>query len=184
MTRRATSSPRAATAEQGDLGRGEGSGAWAPLTGYQVTAKTAGRPAVVKNLGPTATSAMLTGLKNGHTYKVTVAAESNGGSTKGTDTLYPTKLSLSGPKAIRHGTRAHLGGKLSSSDRNAKLSKRKLQLWAKPKGGKWSKIGTIKTKGGGHFDTTVKPRKKTTYKVVYGGHPGLASSHKFTVAVH
>jgi hypothetical protein len=158
-------------------------GAWAPLTGYKVSAKTAGRPAVVRNVGPTATSAMLTGLKNGHTYKVTVAAESNGGSTKGTDTLYPTKLSLSGPKAIRHGTRAHLGGKLSSSDRNAKLSKRKLQLWAKPKGGKWSMIGTIKTKGGGHFDTTVKPRKKTTYKVVYGGHPGLASSHKFTVAV-
>jgi hypothetical protein len=139
---------------------------------------------VVKNLGPTATSTMLTGLKNGHSYKVTVAAESNGGSTKGTDTLAATKLSLSGPRAIHRGARAHLGGKLSSSDPKAKLSKRKLQLWAKPKGGKWSMIGTIKTKGGGHFDTTVKPKKKTTYKVVYGGHPGLASSHKFTVAVH
>jgi Fibronectin type III domain len=158
--------------------------AWSPLTGYKVTAKTAGRPAVVKNVGLTATSTTLTGLKNGHSYKVTVTAQSNGGNANGTDTLAATKLSLSGPKAIRHGARAHLGGKLSSSDPKAKLSKRKLQLWAKPKGGKWSMIGTIKTKGGGHFDTTVKPKKKTTYKVVYGGHPGLASSHKFTVSVH
>ena len=131
-----------------------------------------------------ATAATLTGLKNKLTYTITVSAVTNGLSAAGTDKLYSTKLSLSGPKAIRHGTRAHLGGKLSSSDRNAKLSNRKLQLWAKPKGGKWSMIGTVKTKGGGHFDTTVKPKKKTTYKVVYGGHPGLASSHKFTVAVH
>ena len=156
---------------------------WAPLTGYKVKAKAPGHAAITKSVAANATAATLTGLKNKLTYTITVSARTNGLSAAGTDKLYSTKLSLSGPKAIRHGTRAHLSGKLSSSDPKAKLSKRKLQLWAKPKGGKWSMIGTVKTKGGGHFDKTVKPRKKTTYKVVYGGHPGLASSHKFTVAV-
>jgi hypothetical protein len=157
---------------------------YAPVTGYRVSAKAAGHPAVVKNVAANARSALLTGLNNKRTYKVTVTAQSSGGNSNGTVKLYSTKLSLSGPRSIRHGASAHLGGKLSSSDPKAKLSKRKVELWAKPKGGKWSQIGTIKTKGGGHFDATVKPKKTTTYKVVYGGHPGLASSHKFTVAVH
>jgi hypothetical protein len=157
---------------------------YAPLTGYRVSAKTAGHPAVVKNVGPNATSALLKGLKNGRTYKVTVSAQSNGGTANGTDKLYPTRLSLSGPRSIRHGGSARLSGTLSSSDPKAHLSKRTIEIWAKPKGGKWAKIGTVKTKGGGHFSRIVKPTRTTTYKAVYGGHPDLASSDKTTVSVH
>ena len=157
---------------------------YAPLTGYRVSAKAAGHPAVVKNVGPNATSALLKGLKNGRTYKVTVSAQSNGGTANGTDKLYPTRLSLSGPRSIRHGGSARLSGTLSSSDPKAHLSKRTIEIWAKPKGGKWAKIGTVKTKGGGHFSRIVKPTRTTTYKAVYGGHPDLASSDKTTVSVH
>jgi hypothetical protein len=158
-------------------------GAWAPLTGYKVTAKTAGRPAVVKNVAANATSAQLTGLKNGHAYKVTVSAENNSGHTNGTAKLAATKLSLSGTGAVRHGGTAHLSGTLKSSDPQTHVSKRTIEIWAKPKGGKWTKIGTVKTTGGGHFSKSVKPKKTTTYKAVYAGHPGLASSHKTTVVV-
>ena len=158
-------------------------GAWAPLTGYKVTAKTAGHPAVVKNVGPTATSAQLTGLKNGHAYKVTVSAENNSGHTNATTKLAATKISLTGPAAVHHGGSAHLSGTLKSSDPKTRVSKRTIEIWAKPKGGKWKKIGTVKTTGGGHFSTTAKPKKTTTYKAVYAGHPGLASSKKKTVAV-
>jgi hypothetical protein len=64
------------------------------------------------------------------------------------------------------------------------MSKRSLELWAKPKGGKWSRIGTIKTKGAGHYVHAVKPKKGTTYRVVYAGKPGLASNKSVKVLVH
>jgi hypothetical protein len=185
----APSAPGKVTAKGGD-GRskvtwtaGHAPGPWAPLTGYQVTAKTAGRPAVVKNLGPKATSTVLTGLKNGHSYKVTVSAENNSGHGNATAKLAATKISLTGPKSVHHGGTAHLSGVLKSTDKSTRVSKRKIEIWAKPKGGKWAKIGSVKTTGGGHFSTSVKPKKTTSYKAVYAGHPGLASRHKKTVAV-
>jgi hypothetical protein len=159
-------------------------GPWAPLSGYKVSAKAAGHPAIVKTVGAGATSAKLTGLNNSRTYKVTVTAQSSGGQANGSVKLYPTKVSLSAsPGSIHHGGSAKLSGTLSGRDPNGRFSKRTIEIWAKPKGGHWSKIGTVKTKGGGHFSRIVKPRRTTTYKAVYGGHPGLASHATATVIV-
>jgi hypothetical protein len=126
----------------------------------------------------------LKGLRNKSTYKVTVTATTNGTSADGTDKLFPTKLSLSAPKAIHRGGKAVLRGTLSTADSTVRVSKRPIEIWAKPKGRKWTKIATVKSKGGGHYAKAVKPKKRTTYRVMYAGHPGLASSHLATIAVH
>jgi hypothetical protein len=156
---------------------------YAPVTGYEVKAKAPGHPAVKKSVGANATSATLKGLSNKRTYTVTVTAQSSGGQTAGTDMLFPTKLSLSAPKAIRRGGKAVLRGTLSTADSSVRVSKRPIEIWAKPKGGTWTEIGTVKTESGGHFARTVKPKKRTTYRAVYAGNPGLASSHRATVIV-
>jgi hypothetical protein len=158
--------------------------AWAPLTGYLVQAKAKGHPAISKTVGPTARSTVLTRLNNSRTYTVTVTARSNGGQAHGTDVLYPTKITLKAkPGTIHRGAKSSLRGTLSSADRKAHLGKRKVAIWAKPKGGKWSKIATVKTRSTGRFATTVKPHKRTVYKAVYAGHPDLASSGRTTVVV-
>lgn len=156
---------------------------YAPVTGYAVTAKAPGHPAVKKSVGASATATTLKGLSNKLTYTVSVIAKSSGGQATGTDKLFPTKLSLSAPKAIHRGSKAVLRGTLSTADSTVRVSKRPIQIWAKPKGGKWTEIGIVKTKAGGHFARAVKPKKRTTYRAVYAGNPGLASSHRATVIV-
>jgi hypothetical protein len=157
---------------------------WLPVTGYKVTAKAAGHRPVSKTVGPTARSAVLKGLKNKFTYTVTVTARTNGLSTSGRDKLYPTKITLKAkPGAVARGSKAALRGRLSSIDRNMHLAKRKVTIWAKPKGHAWKKIATVRTRSGGVFSLRVKPHKKTTYRAVYSGHPDLGSSHKTTVHV-
>jgi hypothetical protein len=157
---------------------------YAPLTGYEVKAKAAGHPAVSKTVGPNATSAVLKGLSNNGTYLVTVTAQSNGGTASGTDRLYPTKMTLTAkPGTIHRGAKSILHGTLSSGDPEAVLAKRKVAIWAKPLGGKWSKIDTVLTTSTGAFSRTVRPLKRTIFKAVYAGHPDLASSHRTTVVV-
>lgn len=157
---------------------------YAPLTGYLVTAEAKGHPAVSTTVGPNATSATVTGLKNKLTYVVTVTAQSSGGAAGATDRLYPTRIHLvADPATIHRGSKATLRGTLSSGDPKAHLAKRTIHIWAKPKGGKWAKIGKVRTTGGGHFSRTVKPRKKTAYRAVYSGRPDLASQRLVTVVV-
>jgi len=158
---------------------------WAPLTGYKVSAKAAGHPAISKKVGPNATSATLKGLANKLTYKVTVTAQSNGGQAGASDMLYPTKMALRAkPGTIHRGDKSVLRGTLTSLDPKAHLAKRKVAIWAKPRGGHWAKIATVRTTSTGAFHDTVRPRKKTVYKAVYAGHPDLASSHRTTVVVN
>jgi hypothetical protein len=157
---------------------------WLPVTGHQVTAKAAGHPAVSKTVGPTARSAVLTGLKNKLTYTVTVTAQTNGQSASGSDKLYPTKITLKAkPRTVHKGRKAALHGRLSSIDPQMHLAKHKVAIWAKPKGHTWTKIATVRTKFRGVFSLRVKPHTRTTYRAVYSGHPDLASSHKTTVRV-
>jgi hypothetical protein len=126
---------------------------------------------------------VLKGLSNHHTYVVTVTAQSNGGKASATDRLYRTRMSLTAkPGTIHRGARSTLHGKLSTADPRA--GKRKVAIWAKPHGGRWSRIDTVRTTSAGAFSKTVKPHKRTTYKAVYGGHPDLASSSQTTVSVH
>jgi hypothetical protein len=157
---------------------------WLPVTGYKVTATAAGHPAISKTVGSTARSAVLKGLKNRLTYTVTVTARTNGLSASGRDKLYPTHITLRAkPTAVHQGRHAALRGKLSSIDPKMHLAKRKVAIWAKPKGHGWRKIATVRTKVGGVFSLRVKPHRKTTYRAVYPGHPNLASRHKATVHV-
>jgi hypothetical protein len=157
---------------------------YAPLTDVQVKAKATGHPAITKTVPADATSTVLTGLNNKLSYVVTVTARSNGGAASGTTFLARTKLSLTAkPGVIHRGGSSKLHGTLSSADPKAHLGKRKVTLWAKPKGGAWSRIATLRTSAKGAFAHTVKPRRTTAYKVVYAGRPDLASSHKTTVRV-
>ena len=157
---------------------------YAPVTTYKVSAKAAGHKAVVQTVTSPATSAVLKGLNNKLNYKVTVTAQSSGGQTGATDKLYATKVSLSAtPARVHRGGKSTLSGRLTSKDSSVRLSNRKVQIWAKPLGGKWSQIGTVTTKGGGHFTRVVRTQRKTTYKAVYLGKPGLAGQHKTTVSV-
>jgi hypothetical protein len=157
---------------------------WLPVTGYRVTAKAAGYPAVSKTVGPTARSAVLTGLKNRLTYTVTVTARTNGRYASARDKLYPTKITLEAkPRTVRKGGEAALRGTLSSIDPQMRLAQRKVAIWAKPQGHTWTKIATVRTTSGGVFSLRVKPHTSTTYRAVYSGHPDLASRHKTTVRV-
>jgi len=156
---------------------------YAPLTDYVVEAKAAGQPAVSVTTGPNATSAVLAGLKNKLDYVVTVTAESNGGLAAGTAKLFSTRIALTAkPRIIHRGDRSVLRGTLSSGDPQG-LGRRKVAIWAKHAGGRWVHIDTVRTTSKGAFSKRVKPRKRTTYRAVYAGHPDLASAHKTTVKV-
>jgi hypothetical protein len=157
---------------------------YAPLTGFLVKAKAAGHRAVKKKVGPKATSAVLKGLSNKAIYVVTVTARSNGGDASATDHLYPTKMSLSAqPGTIHRGAKATLHGRLATRDPHGKLGKRKVGIWAKPQGGRWTKIDTVRTTSTGSFSEVVRPHKRTSYRATYAGRPDLASSAHTTVAV-
>jgi hypothetical protein len=144
----------------------------------------AGHPAVSTTAGPNATSATVTGLNNKLNYVVTVTAQSSGGAADATGHLYSTGIHLAAiPAKIHHGDTSTLRGTLSSDDPGAHLAKRTIQIWAKPTGGTWSRIGKVSTTGGGHFSRIVKPRKKTVYRAMYSGHPDLASHRLVTVVV-
>ncbi|WP_151083448.1 right-handed parallel beta-helix repeat-containing protein [Nocardioides cynanchi] len=157
---------------------------WAPLTDYVVKAQAPGQPDVSVTTGPNATSATLAGLKNKVSYVVTVTAESNGGAATGTTRLSATKIAFTAkPRLIHRGATSMLSGKLSSGDPHARLGKRKIVIWGKHLGGRWAKVGTVRTTSKGTFSERVKPRKRTTYRAVYAGHPDLASSHRTTVSV-
>jgi hypothetical protein len=157
---------------------------YAPLTGYQVSAQATGLPTVSTTVGPNATSAVLKGLKNSHSYVVTVTALSSGGQADGTDRLYPTKITLAAkPGTIHRGARTTLRGKLTTGDPHGRLAKRKVVIWAKHSGGKWVKVKAVRTTSTGTFSHAVRPRKRTVYRAVYAGHPDLASHHQTTVSV-
>jgi hypothetical protein len=154
------------------------------VTEYIVRAKAAGHPTVAKTVGATATSARLTGLRNGVSYTVTVTARSNGGAAAGTTRLYATKVHFRAkPGRIHRGHKAVLRGRLTSMNPKAHLAKRHVAIWAKPKGHHWRQITTVRTKSDGTFALRVKPHKRTTYKAFYAGHPDLAAAHKTRVVV-
>ena len=157
---------------------------YAPVTGYDVTAKAPNHPAITKHVKGNATSALLTGLNNRLIYNVTVRANNASASASASDKLYPTALSLGGnPSHIRKGQKSTLQGKLSSKDPNAHLARRAIVISAKPVGGAWHKIGTARTTSTGNYSLGVRPGKKTTYKASYGGGPDLASQRQTTVFV-
>lgn len=149
---------------------------YAPVSGYTVSAKAAGHPAVTKTVGSGARSTTLSGLNNTLTYMVTVTARSSGGKASDTDTLYPTKLSLvAKPSHITRGQKAVLRGTLTSLDPSAKLAQRPIFISARPVGGTWHKVTTVRTTSTGRFSLSVGPRKRTSYQASYRGHPDLAS---------
>jgi hypothetical protein len=157
---------------------------YAPVTEYIVRAKAAGHPTVAKTVGATATSARLTGLRNGVSYTVTVTARSNGGAAAGTTRLYATKVHFRAkPGRIHRGHKAVLRGRLTSMNPKAHLGKRRVAIWAKPKGHHWRQITTVRTKSDGTFALRVKPHKRTAYRAFYAGHPDLAAAHKTKVVV-
>ncbi len=157
---------------------------YAPVTGYTVTAKAPGRKPVKKSVGANATSAMVTGLNNTVTYKVTVQANSNGGSTSSTDMLYPTSMKFGAkPGKVHKGQKSVLRGTLSSKDPSAKLARRAIVISSKKAGGSWSTLKTVRTSPQGTFSLGVRPGKRTSYRATYAGAPDLASSRLTTVRV-
>ncbi len=157
---------------------------WAPVQAYTVSAKAAGHKAVKTTVGATRTSAMLTGLNNRLTYQVTVRAENNSGVTTASSRLYPTKLSLGAkPARVTKGQKSVLRGTLSSADPSASFARRPIVISARPVGGKWHTVSTVRTKRGGVYSLSVRTSKNTVYRATYAGRPGLASSHLTKVTV-
>ncbi len=158
--------------------------AYAPVTGYVVSAKAAGHKAITSTVGATATSTRLNGLNNKLTYKVKVRALNNSGGAAAASTLYPTKLSLGAkPARVSKGQKSVLRGKLTSQDSTVRLVGRTIVISAKPAGGKWHTISKVRTKTGGVFSKTVRTGKKTVYRASYAGKPGLASMRMTTIRV-
>ncbi len=158
--------------------------AYAPVTGYVVTAKAAGHKAIKATVGPSATSTPLSGLNNRLSYKVTVRAQNNSGSSVASSMLYPTKLTLGAkPAQVNKGQKSVLRGTLTSQDSTVRLVGRTIVISAKPAGGKWHTISKVKTKTGGVFSKTVRTGKKTVYRASYAGKPGLASTRMTTIRV-
>lgn len=158
--------------------------AYAPVTGYTVLAKAAGRKPIKTTVGGDATSATVAGLNNTLSYTVTVQANSNGGSTSATDMLYPTSMKFGAkPGKIRKGQKSVLRGTLSSKDPSAKLARRVIFISVKKAGGAWKVLKTARTTPMGTFSVGVRPGKRTTYRASYAGAPDLASSRLTTVRV-
>jgi hypothetical protein len=163
------------------------------IDSYTVTSSPDGRSATVFAQGfsaPPATTATVTGLKNGTTYTFTVVAHNRGGNSNDSEPSNavtpigdPTLL-FRAPKAIDSGTSARLHGRLISSNGNP-LGGAKVKLQQRHSGA--HQFGTIKvltTGKKGYWSFEVKPKTTTRYRVKWkgdaGNHPVVAGK---TVAV-
>ncbi len=81
------------------------------------------------------------------------------------------------------GQKSVLRGTLTSQDSSARFVGRAVVISAKPAGGRWHTVSTVRTKTAGVFSKTVRTGKKTVYRASYAGKPGLASTRMTTIRV-
>jgi hypothetical protein len=154
--------------------------AYAPLSGYTVTATDAqGQPVATKQVGPDTNSTVLTGLTNGQDYTISVVANSAGGSSApGTAVLHSTSIALvANDSTIPFGGKTTINGRLTSTDPNAQLDGRMVDIQSRPAGdeGDWITIATKAAASDGLFSIVVHPLGNRDYRAVYGGDPDLGS---------
>jgi len=151
------------------------------IDSYTVTSSPDGRSATVFAQGfsaPPATTATVTGLRNGTTYTFTVVAHNRGGNSNDSDPSNavtpigdPTLL-FHAPSTIDSGTSARLHGRLISSNGNP-VGRAKIKLQQRHSGAR--QFGTIKivtTGKKGYWSFEVKPQTTTRYRAKWAGDKG------------
>ena len=148
---------------------------------YTVTSSPDGRQATVFAQGfsaPPATTATLTGLKNGTTYTFTVVAHNQGGNSNDSDPsnavtpIGDPSLSLHAPTAIDKGNSPTLHGQLLSSN-GTPLAKASVKLQQRHSGAhQFGTLKVLKTGAKGRWSFEVTPKTTTRYRVKYAGDKG------------
>ena len=149
---------------------------YAPLIGYTVTVGSRST-----HVAAGVTSAHLSGLKAGEDLPVRVVAESNGGSTAASTTLYATNLRLtSAEHQLVVGQGTYVRGKLMSNDQGADLGNRNVVIEERPAGSDWRVLRSVSTDADGSFQAWVRPGANTSYRASYAGAPDLSSRSNAT----
>jgi hypothetical protein len=153
--------------------------AYAPVIGYTVTATDgSGHVVATQSVGADATTAHLDGLTGGQDYTIAVEASSGGGSATADVTLYSTSLVLSPAetKVTYHTGGTTLSGTLSSTDPNAQLAGRTVEIQSAPAGsGTWGHVANATVAADGSFSLPITPNVNTDYRALYAGAPDLSS---------
>ncbi|HET7311769.1 MAG TPA: carboxypeptidase regulatory-like domain-containing protein [Mycobacteriales bacterium] len=158
-------------------GDGEATLSWQPpassghtdITGYQVSG-----PSGTTSLSPQTRSYRVTGLSNGSSYQLSVAAvnaKGVGAAQVARATLLPVQsVSLAGPTSVLSGHAAGLHGRVLLTDGSGADS-RPVTLYRRPAGSTlaWQQFAVARTDTAGRWSAMVWPRRPTAYRVVVGG---------------
>lgn len=161
---------------------------YAPILGYTVTATDPdGDIVATQQVGPAATSAHLDGLTSGEDYTISVVANGSGGdSAAGTAVLHATSVTLQAAAVrVKYGAHTTLSGQLSSTDSDAGLAGRIVEIQSSPAGADtWTPVADVNVDASGSFSQSVTPTVNTDYRAVYSGDPDNSSvSSTATVSV-
>jgi hypothetical protein len=139
------------------------------ITGYVVTGPTG-----PTTLGSAARSFHFTGLANGATYQLSVAAINKKGTgaarTVAARLLSVRSATISGPAAVRSGSAATLRGRVLLAD-GAGADSRVVTLYRRAAGSTtaWQRFATTATGSDGRWHVVVTPARPTAYRVRVAG---------------
>src|SRR3954447_3962508 len=139
------------------------------ITGYAVTG-----PAGTTVLGPRTRSHTFTGLRNGSSYRLSVAAVNVKGIGRArtvATTLSPVhSVTISGPRSTVSGTTVRLSGHGVLADGSAAAA-RAVAIYRRPAGSAraWRLLARTQTGAGGSWHLDVAPARPTSYRVSMQG---------------
>ena len=137
--------------------------------------------------------AVLTGLRPGTAYQLTVRATNAAGLTSAasaasnTVTPYiPTSLRVSGATSLRYGTSTTLTATLRRADTGAALASRKVGVYLRPAGQtSWAYLKTLTTASDGTASVSLRPTRNEGVQFrVAGGNGYLATTTTRPLVVH
>lgn len=149
-----------------------GSGPGYQITGYTVTV-VPGRSITV---GPTSTSANLTGLAANRAYTIRVHANTTVGASVPTSiTLHPSQLTLTAPAAVPYRKPTVLRGGVTQQGKGVAgltvtVQERRAGQTA------WTRVATAKTGRTGAWSATVRPTANSSVRASIAGREGLLAN--------
>ncbi len=152
---------------------------YAPISGYDITLTGDDSSTQTQHVSADTTTAHFDGLSEGVTYTASVVADNaSGQSAPGTATAYSTSVTLSPTRStVAYKKSTTVTGTLNSTDPNADLTGRTVQIQARPSGSAdWTTIGEATTAADGSYSFAVTPTKNTAYRAHYAGAPDMSST--------